>query len=149
MARQAADQAAVHSSRNLATAIERDVARNVKVYDLSLLSVQEGMHLPGIRSAESYLAIVNKELADLATTDPLTGLANRRRFGNMLRREWRRGERDRSPIGLLPLDVDNFKAFNGHYGHGADDECLKRVAATIKDSVRRPYDLAARYGAKK
>jgi diguanylate cyclase (GGDEF)-like protein len=85
-------------------------------------------------------------LAELATHDPLTGLANRRGFGDMLRREWRRCAREEEPLSLLVLDVDNFKGFNDLYGHGRGDECLKIIASAITCSIRRPSDLAARYG---
>jgi diguanylate cyclase (GGDEF)-like protein len=97
-------------------------------------------------AAETELARANCELAELATHDPLTGLANRRGFSDMLRREWRRCAREEEPLSLLVLDVDNFKGFNDLYGHGCGDECLKIIASAITRSIRRPSDLAARYG---
>ncbi len=96
--------------------------------------------------AERELAEANAELSVQAVTDPLTGLANRRRFDDMLRREWRRALRTGRPISLLMLDADQFKSFNDTYGHGEGDVCLQVVARCIQNSIRRPGDLAARYG---
>ena len=89
---------------------------------------------------------LEKKLANLATKDGLTGLANRRHFDDMLQQEWRRAERGGSPVSLLMMDVDNFKKFNDQYGHQAGDACLKTVATAIGAEARRPADLAARYG---
>ncbi|MDB5416470.1 MAG: diguanylate cyclase [Rubritepida sp.] len=86
------------------------------------------------------------KLAALATTDGLTGIANRRRFDDDLLTEWRRAARDGTSIALLLLDVDHFKAFNDRYGHPAGDECLRSVASSIAATIRRPGDKAARYG---
>jgi diguanylate cyclase (GGDEF)-like protein len=85
-------------------------------------------------------------LEDLSLVDGLTGIGNRRRFDEFLTREWRRSRRARTPLSLLLLDVDFFKAFNDRYGHAAGDDCLREVAATIAMLVRRPGDLCARYG---
>ena len=87
-----------------------------------------------------------RELAALAATDPLTGLANRRMLDTTLDLEWRRAQRSGAPLSLMMIDVDHFKAFNDNYGHQAGDEALRQVAQQIKAHVRRPADLAARYG---
>ncbi|WP_052003470.1 sensor domain-containing diguanylate cyclase [Microvirga sp. BSC39] len=86
------------------------------------------------------------ELAILATTDGLTGLANRRAFDRQLEVEWLRAARQKTPVSLLLIDVDQFKAYNDVYGHQAGDECLRNIAKTISGAARRPGDLAARYG---
>ncbi|HZW47863.1 MAG TPA: diguanylate cyclase, partial [Microvirga sp.] len=89
---------------------------------------------------------VEAELAVLATTDGLTGLANRRTFDSRLEIEWLRASRDGTSLSLLLIDVDQFKAYNDIYGHQQGDECLRRVAGTIADGLRRPGDFVARYG---
>jgi len=88
----------------------------------------------------------NDNLEKLATLDGLTNIANRRRFMEFLEQEWQRSKRTQTPISLLLLDVDYFKSYNDTYGHQSGDECLKRVAAVVSQSVKRAIDLAARYG---
>ncbi|MFC3126453.1 diguanylate cyclase [Pseudoroseomonas globiformis] len=86
------------------------------------------------------------ELATQAGTDGLTGLLNRRRFDEVLRREWDRAAREGTALSLLMLDIDRFKLFNDRYGHPAGDGCLRRVAVAVAAAVRRPGDMVARYG---
>lgn len=88
----------------------------------------------------------NRELTRLSSVDGLTGIANRRRFDETLHREWRRASRTGKPFSLLVIDVDHFKLFNDNYGHQVGDECLKAVARTLEQLLRRPPDLVARYG---
>jgi diguanylate cyclase (GGDEF)-like protein len=88
----------------------------------------------------------NGILRQLSSQDGLTGIANRRHFDSELSREWRRGMRSKSPLSLLMLDIDGFKAYNDLYGHQQGDECLKSVAATLQAVVKRPGDVVARYG---
>ncbi len=78
--------------------------------------------------------------------DALTGIANRRRFDEFLEHEWHSAGRTGAPLALILVDVDHFKAFNDHYGHGAGDECLSAVGAVLERGLRRKIDLAARYG---
>lgn len=88
----------------------------------------------------------NLKLASLSETDSLTGLANRRRFDDVLATEWRRAQRTRQPLAVGLLDVDWFKKYNDHYGHLAGDDCLKQVAAVLTQTIGRTGDLVARYG---
>ncbi len=92
------------------------------------------------------LAAANALLEQQSRIDALTGLANRRHFDETLDREWRRAIRDRAWISLILADVDQFKAFNDAYGHQSGDECLRRIAAVLRESGHRPGDLVARYG---
>jgi diguanylate cyclase (GGDEF)-like protein len=85
-------------------------------------------------------------LEELAHMDGLTGIANRRKFNDVLEFEWKRAIRSQTPLTLLMLDVDHFKQYNDCYGHGAGDECLRLVAATLAAALPRTGDLAARYG---
>ena len=85
------------------------------------------------------------ELEQLATRDGLTGLANRRCFDETLHAEWARALRQKQPLSLLMVDVDNFKAYNDANGHLGGDECLKRIATAVASEMRA-NDLVARYG---
>jgi diguanylate cyclase (GGDEF)-like protein len=84
-------------------------------------------------------------LEQLATRDGLTGLANRRCFDDTLHAEWMRAMRQKQPLSLLMVDVDNFKAYNDAHGHLGGDECLKRIACAVASEMRA-NDLVARYG---
>ncbi len=98
------------------------------------------------KEAERQLRAAYERMEQIASTDGLTGLANRRSFDEMLEREWRRAARDGAPLSLLLLDADNFKKFNDRYGHVAGDECLRQVAAALGEVARRSGDLPARHG---
>ncbi|KAA0996031.1 GGDEF domain-containing protein [Pseudomonas sp. ANT_J12] len=87
-----------------------------------------------------------RELAQLAATDALTGVANRRTLDQTLRHEWFRAQRSGLPLSLLMIDADHFKAFNDRHGHLAGDDALCSLTKVISTSVRRPGDLVARYG---
>lgn len=95
---------------------------------------------------QSRLAAALEELRRLATTDALTGAANRRAFDAALAARLQRVAHDRSPLSLLMIDIDHFKAFNDRYGHLEGDRCLARVAERLMDTVRQGHDLVARYG---
>lgn len=85
-------------------------------------------------------------LENLSLRDGLTGIANRRRFDDCLDRAWRQALRNDEPLSIVMADIDDFKAYNDNYGHMAGDECLRLVARTISCVLRRPKDLAARFG---
>lgn len=86
------------------------------------------------------------ELRTLSIQDALTGVFNRRYFEETFIAEWKRAARTRRPIALLMLDVDCFKMLNDRYGHTAGDECLRKLANTLVEEIRRPGDFIARYG---
>jgi diguanylate cyclase (GGDEF)-like protein len=86
------------------------------------------------------------KLEELATTDALTGLTNRRKFDASIDAEWRRATRQKTPVALLMIDADHFKVYNDTFGHQAGDEVLIGIAICISDSLRRAGDCAARYG---
>lgn len=98
------------------------------------------------KAIEDEAADANRQLRALAREDSLTGLANRRAFDDVLQREHRRARRDKKNLALIMIDVDWFKAFNDRYGHPAGDECLRKIAKTIAGELRRPGDVAARFG---
>ncbi len=88
----------------------------------------------------------NDALERLSQLDGLTGIANRRRFDEMLDTEWRRAIREGHPLGLAMIDVDFFKKYNDALGHLAGDDCLRQVALALQGACFRPGDLVARYG---
>lgn len=88
----------------------------------------------------------NAELLTLSSTDPLTGLANRRTFDQALGWECARVLRSNSAGSLLTIDVDHFKALNDTHGHQKGDEYLTALAAELARLCRRKLDLAARCG---
>ena len=111
--------------------------------------ITKPFHLPVVRArVRNHLALKFKAdlLESLANIDSLTDVPNRRRFDEKLDHEWRRCQRSALPLSLIMLDVDHFKAFNDHYGHGAGDICLITVAATLARTLSRPGDMVARYG---
>ncbi len=88
----------------------------------------------------------NLRLEELSLEDPLTGVSNRRSFDQTLSQMWARAQREQTPIALLMIDVDHFKAFNDTYGHAKGDQCLRQLATILKGGLRRANDLVARYG---
>lgn len=99
-----------------------------------------------IKKAELALVEITDQLKELATTDGLTGLLNRRSFDQVIDGELSRTGRERQPLSLLMIDVDRFKAYNDRYGHQAGDKCLKLVANCLREAALRPGDSLARYG---
>jgi diguanylate cyclase (GGDEF)-like protein len=91
---------------------------------------------------EDELTQLNRRLTQLAATDGLTSLTNRRAFDGFLRREYETCEE----IAVLLFDIDNFKGYNDTYGHQAGDRCLQAVAKAIGDATANTSGLSARYG---
>jgi diguanylate cyclase (GGDEF)-like protein len=87
----------------------------------------------------------NQRLEALATTDPLTGLSNRRALDAALHRDLARADREKTPVSVLAVDVDHFKTFNDTYGHAAGDQVL-RVVANLLGGGLRACDLPCRTG---
>jgi diguanylate cyclase (GGDEF)-like protein len=87
-----------------------------------------------------------QQLQHLVTLDELTGVANRRQFDRLLAQEWRRCCREKQCLSLILCDVDFFKAYNDTYGHVEGDFCLRTIAQTLAQTVRRAGDVVARYG---
>ncbi|WP_187274929.1 MULTISPECIES: sensor domain-containing diguanylate cyclase [unclassified Methylobacterium] len=96
--------------------------------------------------AEIATSALNVKLERLATTDGLTGLSNRRRFDEVLAREWSRAVRTLQPLSLILLDADSFKGFNDCYGHQKGDEALKLIARSMEAVISRSGDTGYRIG---
>lgn len=88
----------------------------------------------------------NADLQQLTVHDALTGLTNRRGLDIRLDEEVRAARRDQQPLTLILCDVDNFKQYNDTAGHLQGDQCLTKIGRLLKDTCRRPRDLAARFG---
>lgn len=99
------------------------------------------------KQSEQELANYRTALEEKVRLDPMTQIPNRRALDEHVVLEWHRAMRNQTPLSLLMIDVDHFKAYNDHYGHVAGDECLRRVAAAIaRCAGMRSGELAARYG---
>jgi diguanylate cyclase (GGDEF)-like protein len=109
-----------------------------KPFNATVVLARVAMHLQMVRQ--------RRMLEHLAHVDGLTELANRRRFDEMYETEWQRSRRNGRPLSLALLDIDAFKQYNDHYGHPAGDRALRAVARVAAAGLRRPGDLAARYG---
>lgn len=96
--------------------------------------------------AERALRRAHQAMRNMAMTDSLTGLGNRRRLDAALAEEIRLARRHGACVALIMLDVDHFKRYNDTYGHAAGDKCLAAIGSTLAQSIRRPGDLAVRYG---
>lgn len=112
-----------------------------------LLTNEENLALiKTVRQFNADLAAANLRLEEMATTDELTGIGNRRLFDDVLSQEVLRVRSDTNELSVLMLDVDVFKGFNDLYGHQAGDRCLRRVAETLSATLPHGADVLARYG---
>jgi diguanylate cyclase (GGDEF)-like protein/PAS domain S-box-containing protein len=118
----------------------REINDQIQSYLVTLEFQKDQLELANARLEEA-----NHQLQMLATTDALTGLRNHRAFQERLVEEIMRAERYKTPLSLILLDVDEFKAYNDSFGHPAGDEVLRRIADILRDHART-HDLAARYG---
>jgi diguanylate cyclase (GGDEF)-like protein len=109
-----------------------------KPFNATVVNARVALHLQVVRQ--------RRMLERLANIDGLTELANRRRFDEVFAAEWRRAQGSDRPLSLALLDIDCFKQYNDHYGHPAGDRVLRSVARSAASFMRRPVDLAARYG---
>ena len=98
-----------------------------------------------LQDRDARLQQALRESHELAITDPLTGLYNRRYLWDMLGRELLKAGRARKPVTAILMDIDHFKRFNDTWGHEAGDLVLKRVSDVIREHVRGS-DIACRYG---
>jgi len=87
-----------------------------------------------------------QKLHRISITDNLTGLYSRRHFDALMEQEWRRANREHTPLSLVMLDVDYFRQYNARYGYRAGDGCLVQIADAVQSAIHRPADSAARYG---
>ena len=103
------------------------------------------LHVLREKIRSGYYLQDNQELSRLSVTDPLTNLANRRQFDAIMPVRWKEAMEKNTCLGLMVIDIDNFKAYNDYYGHQAGDQCLCRVAASL-EATSRDADLVVRFG---
>ncbi|WP_178119375.1 sensor domain-containing diguanylate cyclase [Metapseudomonas lalkuanensis] len=120
----------------------------VAVLVLALIGVGGGLvaRMRKRMAVAQSIAQENRELFHLANRDSLTGIANRRQFDQALQVEFHRAATVGSPLALVMIDVDYFKAYNDRYGHQAGDACLKAVSDVLRRFKVRAGDTVARYG---
>lgn len=110
--------------------------------------ISKPFDLPSVeKKIKNHLALKHyKEIISLAAdTDALTQIPNRRRFEEMLAIEIRKARRNHTPLSLISMDIDYFKAYNDSYGHPEGDACLREIADLLKKSIKRAGDLVARW----
>ncbi|MBJ7556652.1 diguanylate cyclase [Marinomonas spartinae] len=111
--------------------------------------IQKPIHASIIKARVAlHLKLINQHriLERLSTIDPLTSLANRRKYEETIRSEWTLMEELNQTLSLVVIDIDNFKQYNDFYGHAAGDVVLQRVATVLADNFIKNRDLVARYG---
>ncbi len=112
-----------------------------KKLEASVIERTEELH-----HANEMLKAANLKLERISMIDGLTSIANRRAFDIEYDRTWKKCRRERMPLALIMVDIDNFKLFNDTYGHLSGDQTLIKIAEVIKGVIKRPGDFAARYG---
>lgn len=120
----------IHKVRKLNEKLEDEIIKRTKELD----------------EANRLLQKSNAELERISMADGLTNISNRRHFDLFLHKMWKLSLREKTPLALIMVDIDNFKLYNDTNGHVKGDECLIKVANAIKDIIKRPGDLLARYG---
>lgn len=124
--------------RLLATSV--DITRQKEIEEELGATVRQRERL------ERELVDANRRLTALSEMDALTELPNRRKFDEVLSREIHRSGVRHPTLTLIMIDVDHFKSYNDLYGHIEGDECLRKVAETLRGSLRRSGDIVTRYG---
>jgi diguanylate cyclase (GGDEF)-like protein len=133
-------------TREVATLFEINIGSSVE-YDAILKKANEALVEVTLRTQQQaqQLQVQNQQLRQKATTDALTGLANRGEFDSFINARFREAVATQKPLALLMLDVDKFKSINDQHGHQAGDAVLGYLGRLLKSAVRQ-QDLAARYG---
>ncbi|TFW23029.1 diguanylate cyclase [Massilia arenosa] len=121
--------------------------RRYLAVDANAIYTDDGALMGVIETLRDMTDEKNAQIAleQQARRDALTGLANRRWFDETMKSEWARALRQKQPLSLLMVDVDNFKQYNDVHGHLGGDDCLRRIATAVASEMRA-NDLVARYG---
>ena len=124
---------------------ERDVAVLTELAHATLREITLRQALVRLAEEMHNVGVLNERLSELAHTDALTALYNRRAYDQALAREWRRVQRNGAALSVLLIDADHFKSINDQHGHAVGDRVLQALAALIQRSARE-IDVAARIG---
>lgn len=149
--KEAARKEALAYSQRVAEAQHREMRIQRKMLEMKEqltkdLEVRVENRTQELYSALEELEKVNRKLEKLTITDPLTQIANRRYYEDILSKEMRRAQRAEADLTLLVVDIDYFKLVNDTFGHRAGDLCLVKVAELIQENLTRASDFVARYG---
>ena len=143
------DQLTAHIPVIFASGVD-DLESKVRGFDLGCVDyITKPVLIPEMKARISTHLKLKRQahlLESLAYLDPLTQIANRRKYNETMQREWARSIRYAQPIAMLLIDIDFFKQFNDFYGHGVGDDCLIKVAQGLNSLSRRPGDIFARIG---
>ncbi|MFK7958327.1 MAG: GGDEF domain-containing protein [Lysobacterales bacterium] len=134
------------SNQDLASRLE---AKNREVTELNR-TLEGKVEILGdanseLQAEQERIVDIATQLESLSSTDPLTGIPNRRQFEKMLKRNWTLSRRAKKELALILVDVDHFKAYNDHYGHQQGDRCLIQVAHIIREICNTGASVS-RYG---
>jgi diguanylate cyclase (GGDEF)-like protein len=129
--------------------IKEKVIGTLNIYSNSIDKLRENTNFLSILANQSALAIHNARqyatIRQMAITDKLTGLYNRRYFIELLKNEIERSKRSKKPLSIAVLDIDNFRDYNNNHGHLVGDKLLAEFSGILKKSIRA-VDTAGRYG---
>ena len=125
---------------------EEDIQHLSLIADMIANTIERERTHAALLETKRALELANQQLTQQANIDGLTGVANRRALDERLATEIRRAKRQQTGIAMLLLDIDDFKAYNDHFGHLAGDDALKAVSQSLAQLVKRGTDFVARYG---
>ena len=141
------DEAKAHAEKKMSGSMRVLIDTILAMYDgLSSRAIELMRERRARIEAENKLLEANRRLEELAITDQLTGLFNRRYFDRVFDTEIRRARRDKSELTYIHIDIDYFKRYNDAYGHLEGDAALRRISECLADICRRPGDLVFRLG---
>ncbi|MBF0103191.1 MAG: diguanylate cyclase [Desulfobacterales bacterium] len=134
----------IEQLRHMNDNLEKIVAERTRQLEDSLMTLKK--QKDDLEYMNGFKDRLVNELQNLSLTDPLTGIANRRKLEEVAKIEWGRGLRTKKELSMIMADIDYFKHYNDFYGHAMGDECIKRIAGIIQQTLKRPTDLVVRYG---
>jgi len=144
------DNTESHNISVILFSTDKDSRQEVKAFDSGANDFIVMPNAKEVINARARVLLRLKRTTDLleqfSRLDSLTEIPNRREFDRVLEKEWLRAKRENKAISLILLDVDHFKKYNDNYGHPDGDKCLKEIAQTLEQSIRRAHDTVARYG---